>query len=153
MAGQRIHVAFATAGELRQWAVVRERDWAARTGMQLWLESKVVLLPYDQRVAWTWGDIRGRSMRRGRKPPVNDLWIAACCIQRGLPLLTLNRRDFEDLERHERLRLLPPRTADQSGVMEVRSPLPTYAALRSIERTGGRSAAIRSQLAPASSER
>jgi toxin FitB len=153
MAGQRVHVAFATAGELRQWAVAREWDWAARTGMQLWLESKVVLLPYDQRVAWTWGDIRGRAIRRGRKPPVNDLWIAACCIERGLPLLTPDRRDFEELERHEGLLLLPPPTADQSGVMEVRSPMPSYAALRSIERTGGRSAATRSQLAPASSDR
>jgi hypothetical protein len=45
------------------------------------------------------------------------------------------------------------RTADPSGVMEGRSPVPSYAALRSIERTGGSSAATRSQLAPASSDR
>jgi toxin FitB len=153
MAARRVHVAFASAGELRQWAVWRKWDWAARTGMQLWLESKVVLLPYNPRVASTWGDIGGRAMRRGRRLPVNDLWIAACCIERGLPLLTLNRRDFEELERHEGLRLLPPRAADHSGAMEVRSPVPSYAALRSIERTGGRSAATRSQLAPASSDR
>jgi hypothetical protein len=153
MAGQRVHVAFATAGELRQWAVARKWDWAARTGMQLWLESKVVLLPYVPRVMWTWGDIGGRAMRSGRKLPANDLWIAACCIERGLPLLTLNRRDFEELERHEGLRLLPPRTADPPGAIEVRSPVPSYAALRSIERTGGRSAATRSQLALASSDR
>jgi hypothetical protein len=85
MAGHQVHVAFATAGELRQWAVARKWDWAARTGMQLWL--------------------------------------------------------------------LPPRPADPSSVMEVRSPVPSYAALRSIERTGGRWVATRSQLAPASGDR
>jgi hypothetical protein len=153
MLGQTKYITFATAGELRKWQVTAGWGWARRTGLQLWLESKVVLLPYNRRVAWSWGDIGGRAIRRGRPLPVNDLWIAACCIERGLPLLTLNRPDFEDLERHEALRLLPPRPADPCDVLEVRSPVPSYTALRSIERTGGRSAATRSQLTPASSDR
>jgi toxin FitB len=152
MLGQTRYITFATAGELRNWQVIGDWGWARRTGLQLQAESKWVL-PYNPRVAWTWGRIAARAIGRGRTLPVNDLWIAACCIERGLPLLTLNRRDFEDLERHEGLRLLPPRTADPSGAMDVRSPVPSYASLRSIERTGGRSAATRSQLAPASSDR
>ncbi len=32
---------------------------------------------------------------RGRPRPVNDNWIAAC-LAYGLPLATLNRRDFDD---------------------------------------------------------
>jgi predicted nucleic acid-binding protein len=27
---------------------------------------------------------------------LHDTWIAACCIDSELPLLTLNRRDFAD---------------------------------------------------------
>jgi predicted nucleic acid-binding protein len=38
--------------------------------------------------------------------PLNDTWIAACCIEGGLPLLTLNRRDFGDFAEHDGLVLL-----------------------------------------------
>jgi predicted nucleic acid-binding protein len=37
---------------------------------------------------------------------VEGCWITACCIEGGLPLLTLNRRDFEDFAQHEGLVLL-----------------------------------------------
>jgi predicted nucleic acid-binding protein len=37
---------------------------------------------------------------------LNDSWIAACCIEHGLPLLTLNRRDFVELAEHDGLVLL-----------------------------------------------
>jgi predicted nucleic acid-binding protein len=39
-------------------------------------------------------------------PPVNDSWIAASCLAHGLPLATLNSRDFLDLADHEGLTLL-----------------------------------------------
>jgi toxin FitB len=103
MLGQTRYITFATAGELRKWQVTRDWGWARRTGLQLRLDSKWVL-PYNRRVAWTWGRIAARAMRRGRTLPANDLWIAACCIERRLPLLTMNRRHFEDLERQEGLR-------------------------------------------------
>jgi predicted nucleic acid-binding protein len=47
-----------------------------------------------------------RAQRRGRPRPLNDTWIAACCIKGGLPLLTLNRRDFADFAEHDGLVLL-----------------------------------------------
>jgi toxin FitB len=46
------------------------------------------------------------STRRGRPRPLNDTWIAACCIEGGLPLITLNRRDFADFAEHNGLVLL-----------------------------------------------
>ena len=52
MLGQTKYITFATAGELRKWQVTADWGWTRRTGMQLWLESKVVLLPYSRRVAW-----------------------------------------------------------------------------------------------------
>jgi toxin FitB len=52
----------------------------------------------------------GRDQRRraatGRPRPLNDSWIAACCIEWGLPLVTLNRRDFADFAEHDGLVLL-----------------------------------------------
>jgi predicted nucleic acid-binding protein len=58
--------------------------------------------------AQTWAEITAGAQRRGRPRPLNDSWIAACCIERGLPLLTLNRRDFADFAEHDGLLLLSP---------------------------------------------
>jgi hypothetical protein len=57
-----LSIAFATAGELWNWAMARR-----------------------------WGGARR---------------IAACCIEGGLPLLTLNHRDFADFAEHDGLVLL-----------------------------------------------
>jgi toxin FitB len=54
-------------------------------------------------VAKVWGTITAEAQRRGRPRPRNDTWIAACCVETGLPLLTLNRRDFAE---HDGLVLL-----------------------------------------------
>jgi predicted nucleic acid-binding protein len=37
---------------------------------------------------------------------VNDSWTAAHCLTHGLPLATLNTKDFVDLAYHEGLTLL-----------------------------------------------
>jgi hypothetical protein len=47
-----------------------------------------------------------RCAARGRPRRLNDTWTAACCIEGGLPLLTLNRRDFADFAQHDGLVLL-----------------------------------------------
>ncbi len=80
------YIAFATAGELHTWPVSRRWGWARRASLQLWLESKHVL-PHNLEVTRIWGTVAGRAVLRGRKLPQNDLWIASCCIERGLPLL------------------------------------------------------------------
>jgi predicted nucleic acid-binding protein len=66
----------------------------------------VTVLPYDRAVAVTWGRLQDRAQLRGRPRPVNDWWIAACCIVHGLPLATLNDKDFEDFAEHEGFNLL-----------------------------------------------
>jgi hypothetical protein len=52
------------------------------------------------------GSITADAGRRGRPRPLNDSWIAACCIESELPLLTFNRRDFADFAEHDGLVLL-----------------------------------------------
>jgi predicted nucleic acid-binding protein len=67
--------------------------------------DRVIILPYSPAVAVTWGDVQARAQLRGRPRPSNDTWIAACCLVRGLPLATLNVRDFQDLADHDGLDL------------------------------------------------
>ena len=59
-------------------------------------------------VARTWGEIVAYADKRGRPRPVNDSWIAACCLTYELPLATLNRGHFDDFVEFEGLRLLLP---------------------------------------------
>jgi predicted nucleic acid-binding protein len=96
---------FVTVGELWQWATMR--SWGRRTREELedWL-SGVVKLDSDLVISREWGRISADARRRGRPRSANDTWIAACCLVHGLPLATLNRKDFEDFAEHEGLVLL-----------------------------------------------
>jgi predicted nucleic acid-binding protein len=100
-----ISIAFATAGELWKGALDRRWGGARRGGLDLWLDGTTIL-PAGLRVAKVWAAITAGAQRRGRPRPLNDSWIAACCIDRRLPLLTLNHRDFADFAVHDGLLLL-----------------------------------------------
>jgi predicted nucleic acid-binding protein len=96
---------FATAGELWKGARIRRWGGARRSGLELFLDQTLIL-PAGLTVATVWGELAARAQRGGRPRPRNDSWIAACCIEGGLPLLTLNGRDFADFAEHDGLVLL-----------------------------------------------
>ncbi len=100
-----IQITFVTVGELHEWAITRRWGVVRRTAFELWLDQ-VPVLPYNGEVARTWGVLAAAAQRRGRRRPDNDAWIAACCLQVGLPLVTNSRRDFVDFADHHGLRLL-----------------------------------------------
>lgn len=75
------------------------------TGLDRFL-SRVVMLPDNRRVARRWGELQAHAQLRGRPRPVNDTWIAACCLVRGVPLATLNIKDFADFAEYEGLELI-----------------------------------------------
>lgn len=68
--------------------------------------ADLVVLPYDRRVAARWGELQAQAQLRGRPRPINDTWIAACCLVRELPLATFNIKDFADFADHDGLQLL-----------------------------------------------
>ena len=69
--------------------------------------ASVVVLPYSfQHVATVWGEIQAHAQLRGRPRPINDSWIAACCLARELPLATFNIKDYADFAEHEGLELV-----------------------------------------------
>jgi predicted nucleic acid-binding protein len=103
--GLTITLTFVTVGELASWSLFRSlgprRRAALRAHMAHW-----TILPYDERVAETWGELHSRARMRGRPKSENDTWIAACCIVSGLPLFTHNTKDFLDFADHHGLRLV-----------------------------------------------
>ena len=104
VAANDLSIAFATAGELWRWALARRWGSARRGALELFLDQALIL-PASLTVAKVWGELTAGAQRRGRPRPLNDTWIAACCIEGGLPL-TLNRRDFADFAERDGLLLL-----------------------------------------------
>lgn len=98
-------MSFVTLGELTKWTILR--SWGPRRLADLaeW-RRKVVLLPFDAAVATTWGELQARAQHRGRPRPVNDSWIAACCLVNRAPLATYNTKDFADFAQYDGLKLL-----------------------------------------------
>jgi toxin FitB len=107
LAGKQPLVTFVTVAELIQWT--RLRRWGPRNRAMLedWLADKPVI-PGGKSIASVWGELSAAATQRGRPRPVNDTWIAACCIAYGLPLATLNIKDFTDFAEHDGLALLRP---------------------------------------------
>jgi predicted nucleic acid-binding protein len=103
--GKQPCITFVTLGELTQWAELRQWGRRNREALNHWLGG-VIVLPYTDDVAVTWGQISAAAIRRGRPRPANDSWIAACALAYGLPLATLNVKDFEDFVAHEGLVLV-----------------------------------------------
>lgn len=103
--GREPLITFVTLGELTKWAEIRA--WGAHRRGELagWL-SGMPVLPGDEAVAETWGKLSAAAARRGRPRPVNDMWIAACCLAHEVPLATLNLKDYQDFTEHHGLRLL-----------------------------------------------
>ncbi|MDN5916379.1 MAG: PIN domain-containing protein [Pseudonocardia sp.] len=103
--GRQLAITFVTVGELTQWTHLRRWGPDRRAGLRAFLRS-VVLLPASFHAASIWGDIQAAARLRGRARPVNDSWVAACCIARDLPLATLNTKDYADFAEHEGLELI-----------------------------------------------
>jgi predicted nucleic acid-binding protein len=103
--GKQPCITFITLGELIQWAELRQWGRRNRDALNHWLNG-VIVLPYSDDVARTWGQISAYAIRRGRPRPANDSWIAACALIYGLPPATLNVKDFEDFAEHEGLALI-----------------------------------------------
>jgi predicted nucleic acid-binding protein len=103
--GRRPLITFVTFGELTKWAEIRHWGNRNRQALADWL-SGVPVLPGDEPVAATWGRLSAAAVQRGRPRPVNDMWVAACCLTYDLPLATLNIKDYQDFQAHHGLRIL-----------------------------------------------
>lgn len=98
-------LSFVTVAEMTQWAHLR--SWSPRNqgALDAWVADRV-FIDADRQVARTWGHLSADGRRRGRTHPINDTWIAACCLAEGLPLATFNVKDFADFAENYGLTLI-----------------------------------------------
>jgi predicted nucleic acid-binding protein len=104
LTGQQLAITFVTVGELTQWTYLHRWGPQRRAGLRAFFASVVVLPCTFQAAAW--GEIQAHARLRGRPRPINDSWIAACCIARELPLATFNIKDYADFAAHEGLEIV-----------------------------------------------
>jgi predicted nucleic acid-binding protein len=100
----RTAITFITAGELYRGAEHAQWGDRRRAALVEWLRGHR-LIPARMGVARRWGEMTGELLRTGRPLPINDSWIAACCLHHELPLLTYNPTEFEGIAG---LRVLTP---------------------------------------------
>jgi len=65
----------------------------------IYYEQVFGLLEWHAAIPMAYGMLAGLGRRRGITVGDNDLWIASWCLAFQLPLVTMNRRHFEPLER------------------------------------------------------
>jgi predicted nucleic acid-binding protein len=105
LTGQQLATTFVTVGELTQWTYLHRWGPQRRAGLRAFFAS-IVVLPCSFHAATVWGEIQAHARLRGRPRPINDSWIAACCIARDLPLATRNIKDYVDFTEHEGLEVV-----------------------------------------------
>jgi hypothetical protein len=94
--GQVWCLTFVTVGEMVTWAEIRSWGQRNRGALERWLDQRVII-DSTREVSYAWGRLNGASRRAGRPRPANDTWIAACALVEGLPLATMNVKDYADL--------------------------------------------------------
>ncbi|MBU3748924.1 MAG: type II toxin-antitoxin system VapC family toxin [Mycobacterium sp.] len=87
-----------TLGELNAGVLAAgSADVRARRLATLDAVADMVALPVDEEAAPVWARLRVHLAEAGRRMGVNDLWIAAIAVSRGLPVVTQDD-DFTALE-------------------------------------------------------
>lgn len=93
---------FITRSELLQWTLLRNLGKQRQAEIRDWI-AKNVFLPVSEAVTETHAELFAAAKLRGRPAPINDSWIAACCVSRRLPLATFNVKDFRDFAEYHGL--------------------------------------------------
>lgn len=90
----RMAVSAITLAELVHGAE-KSSDVARNTVVVEDFVSRLTVLPYDDKAAWQYGNIRAALEKLGQPIGINDLHIAAYARSNGLTLVTNNQREFE----------------------------------------------------------
>jgi predicted nucleic acid-binding protein len=72
-----------------------------RASRLAFLENLCAIFPvfdYDMAAAKIYAEIRSSTARKGISVGINDLIIASTAISRGYSVLTINKKDFENIE-------------------------------------------------------
>ncbi|MBZ5706076.1 MAG: type II toxin-antitoxin system VapC family toxin [Acidobacteriia bacterium] len=94
--GKKLALSFVTVGELLTWS--KHKGWGPPKTAEL--ERRIALtgvIPYDMALCQTYAELNAKLLQAGRKIGDNDLWIAATAIRHSIPLISHNRKHYDDI--------------------------------------------------------
>ena len=94
--GKKLALSFVTVGELLTWS--KHRKWGPEKIAEL--ERRIALtgvIPYDMALCQTYAELNAQLLKAGRQIGDNDLWIAATAIRHSLPLISHNRKHYDEI--------------------------------------------------------
>lgn len=99
--GQNLFLPSIVLGELTYGFMKgTRRAYNERKMRQIISRLQIEIIPVDADVARKYGFIFWALQKKGTKIPINDVWIAACCMTVGGVLLTRDRH-FEKVDQIE----------------------------------------------------
>jgi tRNA(fMet)-specific endonuclease VapC len=94
--GKTLALSFVTVGELLLWP--KERNWGPQKIAALQRRINLTqIIPYDMQLCETYADLKYKITQAGSPCPDNNLWIASTAVRHSIPLVTHNRRNFDDI--------------------------------------------------------
>jgi tRNA(fMet)-specific endonuclease VapC len=97
LAGRELVVSFMTVAELDRWAL--GSNWGARRLARLnTFLNYFAIQPFDRILCHVWAEVVVSEQRKGRIIGAPDAWIAATAIVNNLPLVSHNRKHFEQVD-------------------------------------------------------
>jgi predicted nucleic acid-binding protein len=97
LTGRLLIVSFVTVAELDRWAL--DRNWGlARTALMEAHLQQFVVHPSDRNLCRQWAQVINSERRNGRVINTADAWVAATALLNNIPLVSHNRRHFENVE-------------------------------------------------------
>lgn len=93
LAGHDLAISFASIGELRAGAI--KNNWGTRrlADQERFFRSYTVIRP-DSRVVERYAELHARLHNQLKMGGVNDMWVAACALTYGMPIVTNNLSDY-----------------------------------------------------------
>lgn len=96
LAGKDWIISFVTLAEMQRWAIASNWGTAKRRKLAEYL-STVFVFHSDDDLCVRWAEITEDGRRRGHQIQAADAWIAATALLHDVPVITNNRRDFDDV--------------------------------------------------------
>jgi tRNA(fMet)-specific endonuclease VapC len=94
--GKRHALSFVTVGELLSWS--KQRNWGPAKIAKLEQSiARTGVIPYDMALCQTYAELRAKLLGAGRPIGDNDLWIAATAIRHSIPLVSHNRKHYDEI--------------------------------------------------------
>ncbi|MDQ3062841.1 MAG: type II toxin-antitoxin system VapC family toxin [Acidobacteriota bacterium] len=91
-------ISFMTLAELRRWML--ERNWSEkrRAKFENFISDNYGVIFADDRLCEIWAEIKSDAKKKGRPIDTADAWVAAVALMFDIPLVTHNRKHFENVQ-------------------------------------------------------